>query len=137
MVAPEVGCDAASVIDSGVTSLEDDFARGSIVEVPGVGALVFMHVEDLEPGSVGGMVAEVDGIAVTEAYGIEQLSVVVECCRPPDDFISAVAVDIGHGEVVVAVAIERVAASASLAARCLIGVRLAETVDNGVGGLGA
>ena len=58
------------------------------------------------------------------AGGIEQRAVVVECCSTPDNLVAAVAVDIGDGEVVVAVGVERVAADEALAVAALHAARV-------------
>ena len=50
-----------------------------------------------------------DCIAMTETYRIEHLSVVIACCRAPDNLILSVAVDIRNRHVVVAVGIHRIA----------------------------
>ena len=50
-----------------------------------------------------------DCIAMTETYRIEHLSVVITCCRTPDNLILSVAVDISNRHVVVAVGVHCVA----------------------------
>ena len=85
------------------------------MEVPGVGAFLLVHVEDLQARAVGQQVGQMDGVAMSEAHAVEQPAVVVAGRRAPDDLVLAVAVDIGDGEVVVAVAIERARAAGRLA----------------------
>ena len=74
-----------------------------------------MHFEKFEAWAVGVEVAEVDSIAMSEARAIKELSVVVESCRTPDDFVASIAVNISNGEVVVAIAIH---GAASACATC-------------------
>ena len=69
-----------------------------------------MDVEHLKAGPVGVEGSHVYGIAVAESHAIEQFSVVINGSRTPDDFIASVAVNVADGQVVVAVAIEGVAA---------------------------
>ena len=58
----------------------DNLSRTCIVQVPGVGALVFMDVEEFQPWSVRTVVSQMYGITMTKACGIEQRAIVVECC---------------------------------------------------------
>ena len=91
----DVGSQSAAVIGSTRTTFPDNLAGGGIVDIPGVGAFLLMHIEELESGTVWVEVGQMDGIAVTEADTIEHLAIVVEGGRTPDDLILAVAVDIG------------------------------------------
>ena len=71
-----------------------------------------MHLKDIEVGRVGNHLAHMHRVAMSKACGIEQIAVVVEGSRSPEDFVAAVAVHISHTQVMVAVAIEGVTAAA-------------------------
>ena len=68
-----------------------------------------MDLKHFQSRTVWIKIAQMHGIAVTETYAVEHLTVVIEGGRAPNDFIFAVTVDIGNRHVVVAVGIHRVA----------------------------
>ena len=68
-----------------------------------------MYIKQFQTRTVRVKVGQMDCIAMTETYRIEHLSVVITCCRTPDNLILSVAVDISNRHVVVAVGIHRVA----------------------------
>ena len=115
MVLRELRGDAASVVNTFVATFMDNLSRAGIVQIPGVGALVLMDVEEFQPRSVRTVVSQMYSITMTEACGIEQRAIVVECCRSPYDFVAAVTIYIGHRKIMVAIAIHRVATFAGLA----------------------
>ena len=78
------------------------------MDIPSIITLFLVHIEELEAGTVGIEVGQMDGITVTEAYAVKHLAVVVEGGRTPDDLILTVTVDIGNRHIVVAVSIHRV-----------------------------
>ena len=79
------------------------------MQVPGIVSFFLMHIEEFQSGTVGVEVAQMDGVTMTEAHGIEHLAVVVERSGTPDDFVRTIPVDIADGEVVVTVGIHRIA----------------------------
>ena len=87
-----------------------------------------MDVEQFQSWAVGSQISQMDGIAMTKARGIEQFAVVVERCRSPNNLVATITVDIGHRQVMVSVAIERVAPQSCCTFRCRIGARLTEVV---------
>ena len=80
-----------------------------------------MDVEKFQSRPVRIEVSKVNGITVPEPGGIEQLPVVVHSTGSPDDFITSVTIDIGHGEVVIAIAIHGATTAAGSA--CSISLR--------------
>ena len=78
------------------------------MQVPGIVALLLMHVEEFQSGTVRIEVTQMDGISMTETNGIKYLSVIVESCRAPDDLVFSVTVNITDGKVVVTIGIHRI-----------------------------
>ena len=78
VVGGNVGSQSATVVLSRLAALPDDLTRGGIVDVPGVGALLLVNVEQFQSRAVWVEVGQVDGIAVAEADGVEHLAVIVE-----------------------------------------------------------
>ena len=97
----------AAVVNAGWTALEQHLSRLGIVEIPGVGALLFVYVEDFQSRTVRQVVGQVHRIAVAKAYAIEHLAIIVAGRRTPDDFVLAVAIDVGHADIMVTILIER------------------------------
>ena len=101
-VVGEVACHAASVIAAACLAIVD-LAGGGVAIV--VGRLVFVAGIDFMSVHIGVEVAVVLGIAVTESRGGESVSVVVDDHGTEANLIATVPVHIGHGIVMVAVAI--------------------------------
>ena len=99
------------------------------MEVPGVGALLFVYVEDFQSRTVRQVVGQVHRIAVAKAHTIEHLTIIVAGSRSPDDLVLAVAIDVGNADVVIAILIE---GSRAAAAGTRI-VRIVRGVEVGVG----
>ena len=91
-----------------------------------------MNLKHLQACAVWVVVGQMNCIAMSEACSIEQLAVMVEGCRAPEDFVAAVTVDVGYREVMVAIAIHGLATAA--AGCCARGVSrgLSISIGNGV-----
>ena len=118
MAFVEVAGNASSVVRT-TCGTEEYFARRRIVEVPSV-RRTFMDFKQLQSWTVGVVVCQMDGIAMSVACGTEHLSVVVESGRAPYNFVASVAIDIAYRHVVVAVAIHGAATIARSGCWCVV-----------------
>ena len=67
------------------------------MDIPRIHTLFFMDLKEFQSRTIRVQVGQVDGITMSEAYGIEQLTVIVDGCRSPYNLVLAIAIDIGHG----------------------------------------
>ena len=132
LTAVDLGGQTASVVDARRTPFEENLAGGSIVDVPGIGAALLVDIKDLKTRTLRVEFGEVDGIAVAEAGGVEHAPVVVESRRSPQHLVVAVAVDIGHAEVVVAVGEECATALTARRSGCGVDAAMAQGVGDSI-----
>ena len=80
-------------------------AGGGVAEFDGVGVFrVFVDIEDFETGTVRIEVGDVHGVTVTELGGVARSTITVDTHGTVDDFVAAIAVDVGDADAVVALA---------------------------------
>ncbi len=95
----DVGGHAPAHVKVGL-ALQHHLSRGRVAQFRPVAA-VLVHVPDVEAVGLG-LRHEVDGVAMSEAGVVERTAVVVHTEGPIGDLVLAVAVHIGHTQVVVA-----------------------------------
>ena len=77
-----------------------------------------MYVKQLQTWAVGIQVTKMDGIAMTEACGIEQLAIVIQSSGTPNNLVLAIAVNVSNRQVVVAIGKQGVATAATCGLGC-------------------
>ena len=132
-----IGSHTSAIVLAGTSTLEENLASTRIVKIPRIGTFLLMHLEHLHTVAVRIHLTQMDGIAVTETCGIEQLAVIVEGCRAPDNLVAPIAIDITHREIMIAITIHGVTTLASDGSWCRdLGRLLHILIHHRVGSLG-